>query len=530
MTDLAFAVPRTALLKTVVDMQNRGQVAEALELLRTPAAASPGDGEVAHIMAILAHRLGRTDDALRWNAGAMRTEGQHRAAAFRNQAEMMRAAIAGKEGPAAHMAIQAALRAAQDLAAFHGGFKSAEVVHTYALTLAACGRYAEARGLLEAQASRFGDQPDLRFLLAELCLRAGNWKRGWQFYSDRFRIRSAKPYIPDAVRELAGARAREWDGAAGLDDGHLTIMCDQGFGDIIMFSRFLPALLRHAYEKGVREAQIGAPGDMHPWVRRAASMATDGLDGDPLVVRLFDRWTEADALRAYVALSSAPALLAVDHPSAGTWYRDWAAAWSPGRYFGDTEGIERAAPGLLQDPNVARIGLVWAGRPDHPNDGNRSMPLAALLAAAEVAFPSTARVVFFSLQKGDAAAQIGTRPFPYPLIDLGPHLTTLERTVGAMRNMHAVVTVDTAMAHLAATIGTPVYVALPHAAEWRWGDLPDDGRLMQGCAAWYPEASHGNVWLARRKADDCWPDVAERVFAHLMHAYVPAFTLSEAPT
>ena len=140
-----------------------------------------------------------------------------------------------------------------------------------------------------------------------------------------------------------------------------------------------------------------------------------------------------------------------------------------------------------------RVGLCWSGNPKHRNDRNRSMPFSALTGLFDE--PGT---VFYSLQK-DA------RPDDRHagLIDLSPHLTDMRKTAHAISRLDLVITVDTAVAHLAASLGTETWILLPHVAEWRWGK---EGSTTP----WYP-----SVQLFRQPAKGDWRSVIRQVRAQL---------------
>ena len=99
---------------------------------------------------------------------------------------------------------------------------------------------------------------------------------------------------------------------------------------------------------------------------------------------------------------------------------------------------------------MPRIGLVWAGNPGHDNDRWRSMPKAALLRLA------TARpdLEWVNLQFGDPD---------------GPHFADFAATAQAIAGLDLLVTVDTAAAHVAGTLGVPVWLMLAAEPDWRWG-------------------------------------------------------------
>jgi hypothetical protein len=144
------------------------------------------------------------------------------------------------------------------------------------------------------------------------------------------------------------------------------------------------------------------------------------------------------------------------------------------------------------------IGLVWAGRPTHHNDLNRSLPLASLaplLRRDDLHFVSLQR----DLRDGDAAILRGLPS----VVDAGPDLRDLTDTAALISRLDAVIAVDTAVAHLAGVLGKPLLLLLPYAADFRWLRGRDD-------SAWYPSAR-----LIRQDKFGDWSGALARLAAHL---------------
>jgi tetratricopeptide (TPR) repeat protein len=106
-----------------------------------------------------------------------------------------------------------------------------------------------------------------------------------------------------------------------------------------------------------------------------------------------------------------------------------------------------------------RIGIIWAGNPRHQNDHNRSVPFAALAPLIEFAKPH-----LVSLQRdggSDDAKAAG-------LFDATPYIHDFADSAAAMAALDLVITIDSAPAHLAGSMGIPVWVLLPFSPDWRW--------------------------------------------------------------
>jgi len=152
-----------------------------------------------------------------------------------------------------------------------------------------------------------------------------------------------------------------------------------------------------------------------------------------------------------------------------------------------------------------RIGLVWSGNPEHDNDHNRSMPLSALASV-------------FSLDATFISLQSRVREHDAPvlresgIVDVGAELYDFSDTAALIETLDLVISVDTAVAHLAGALGKTVWVMLPYVPDWRWLLERDD-------SPWYP----GTRLFRQQRAGD-WPGVIERVVDELSRLCDRQFT------
>jgi hypothetical protein len=141
----------------------------------------------------------------------------------------------------------------------------------------------------------------------------------------------------------------------------------------------------------------------------------------------------------------------------------------------------------LAPKGYRRIGIVWAGRPTHGNDHNRSMKLRALDELAR-----QDKVALISLQKGPSQSEIGRYFGLAPLFNLGAEINDFGDTMAVLALIERLVTVDTSVAHLAGAMGLPVSVLLPFASDWRW-------LIGRSDTPWYP-----SMTLCRQTAPGDW--------------------------
>jgi hypothetical protein len=157
-------------------------------------------------------------------------------------------------------------------------------------------------------------------------------------------------------------------------------------------------------------------------------------------------------------------------------------------------------PGALSDKWAARlqtgrkkVGVVWATNPSYLNNAARSVP-------AHYFLPLTreSRLQCWSLQVGPAAADI-----PGGMVSLADELIDFAETAAVISQLDLVITVDTAVAHLAGSLGKPVWVLLTYAADWRW-------MLDREDTPWYP-----TMLLFRQIRPGAWGEVVDRVVRDL---------------
>ncbi len=315
-------------------------------------------------------------------------------------------------------------------------------------------RALEAAAALRSLSALVPDDLAVRAALARALFHAGQWNEAWDAYDVRFDLLpSAFPRVtrrgPDGPVPIP-----IWRGEGRPDS--MLVMGEQGLGDTIQFARYLPLLVA----RGIRVHAV-----LDPRLHRLLAPVTHGLD-----LRSSTTPGSIAGVRAWLPLLNLPRALGL----------------IPQDYRG-------RIPYLAADPERRarmrarigaqgfRIGIVWQGNPAAPVDANRSAPLDAFAPIAAV--PG---VRIFALQKGPGEAQDA----PFPLDRLGPEMDGgpdwFLDTAAAIEALDLVITVDTAVLHLAGALGRPALM-LTHGrtVDWRWlnaGDVP----------IWYP-----SVRLAR---------------------------------
>jgi tetratricopeptide (TPR) repeat protein len=448
--DLMVPVPIAELFVIAARQERAGALDEADRLLNHILAVAPDQPDTLHMSGIVAFRLGRQQEAVAKMERAI-TLGVDIALYLRNICEVYR--TLNRLDDAVVAAKRAVALAPSDPLCLH----NLSVIHYERVEIDESIECAE-RALLMS--------PDLagaHFARAEALLIKGDWARGWEEYEWRFRIADAAKLMPVTDKP-------QWDGAA-FTDGTLLLVADQGFGDVIQFSRYIPWVLERC-----PNVAIACSPEMVPVLRQF--LPTD---------RIFFRWETCPPYQAFCALSGLPRLhgTRVDDMLAPIPY----LRADPARVAAWTERLRR-----LASPSHRKIGIVWAGRPTHNNDRRRSSKLADF--SPLTVLPGVALV---SLQKGPSADQAGSYFGRAPLINIGAEVRDYDDTMALLECLDLVVTVDTSVGHLAAAMGKPVWILLATSPDWRW-------LLGREDSPWYP-----TVRLFRQTVPRVWGDVFEKV-------------------
>ncbi len=311
------------------------------------------------------------------------------------------------------------------------------------------------------------DHADGHLAMAQNLLATGDFDPGWMEYEWRNLTEAGKATMPAMT-------SAPWNGMR-IPTGRLLLIGDQGYGDTIQFARYIQMAAERC-----QELILGCSAEMAPLLANL-----------PGVSQYCHRWTDVPGHAAHCRLSSLPYLFRTQMDTIPSKIPYLKA--DPARIAHWGERLGATLP-----PGVKRIGLAWTGRPTHPNDRRRSVPLSQLLPLAD-AGPAA----FVSLQKPMPARDLDTiERFP-GMTDLSADLTDFGETAALMENLDLVVTVDTSMGHLAGALNKPAWILIPKAADWRWLLNRDD-------SPWYP-----SVRLFRQPKPGEWAEPLARMRAAL---------------
>jgi tetratricopeptide (TPR) repeat protein len=311
------------------------------------------------------------------------------------------------------------------------------------------GDLSKAIQILEKAVARRKDHAAAHWNLALVLLRAGKYQEGWREYEWRWK----HPGFSSPRRDFT---APQWAGEP-IPGKTLLIHWEQGLGDTLQFARYIRlAQGRSRAERVIFECQKSLA-----TLLQVSNIGADIVFSDTL-----------PSFDLYLPLLSLPMALEEFDPM---------PMQAP---YLCAESSEVKLAGRL------KVGLVWAGDPDHPNDRNRSISPDQLTPLLNIPGAD-----FYSLQFGQPARE-GITALTIGISDFAD---TAER----MSELDLIISVDTAAAHLAGALGRPVWTLLPFVPDWRWG--------VEGeTTSWYP-----TMRLFRQKQLGEWAEVIQRVSAEL---------------
>jgi tetratricopeptide (TPR) repeat protein len=300
---------------------------------------------------------------------------------------------------------------------------------------------------------------EAHFEMALAHLALGDFKAGWKAYEWRWKTGAF-------AGKRRSFRQPQWLGHGPLTAKTILLHAEQGFGDTIQFIRYAPLLAG----RGARVICEVQP-ELVSLLRQFEGIEIVAK-GDPLPQ--FD--LHCPLMSLPLAFSTELATIPAEIP-----YLAAPAA----RVSHWRDRLPRGSP---------RAGFVWSGSLAHKNDANRSIPLARLAPLFE-----SLPVACFSLQRETRDADRDSLRTIANLGDLGSELEDFADTAAVVSQLDVVVSVDTAVAHLAGAMGKRVLILLPHAADFRWLRDRED-------TPWYPAAK-----LLRQPAFGDWDSVIDRL-------------------
>jgi tetratricopeptide (TPR) repeat protein len=336
--------------------------------------------------------------------------------------------------------------------------------YNYGLALRDGMRLQEASVLLKDILKDHPDNFELRWDAALTQLQMGDFKNGWQAFEARFKR-------PVMDRERVYKTAPRWRGE-DIKGKTLLVYEEQGFGDTILCSRYIPLIQARG-------------GTIILECKPALHKLFSAIPG---IKRLAEPGQVAEGFDYHVPMMSLPGIFGTDLSSIPP----------PVSLYTSPALPPRVSQTLALGKGRLKVGIIWSGNVAFFNNRKRAVDVTRFLPLATI--PG---VQLYSLQKGprenDLAACGGEGLIPL----IGPALNDFSETAAALKQLDLVIMTDSSVAHLAGSLGVPVWNLLSHSPYWLYLTDRED-------SPWYP-----SMRLFRQPTAGDWESVFERVEGEL---------------
>ena len=446
----------SSLLDQALACHQNGHWSQALDLYHQVLADHPYQANVLNNVGIILQRFKRNDDALSYFERALAVEPDHPPSLF-NRGNVLRSLNRPLDAVHSYDHVLQIMP------------NHPEVLNNKGNALRALNRLDDAQANYQLALSYAPDYADAHWNAGLCFLLAGQYQLGWQEYEWRWasELNAEKHLFTQSL----------WDGTDSLQGKTILLHAEQGFGDTLQFCRYA-SLVKKRGATVVLEVQA----------QLLNLLGT--LKGVDLLIA---RGHPLPKFDYHCPLLSLPKAFATDLDTIPHTSAYIAIDAKKSRLWRNKLGGNRHGGNRLGAQSKLSIGLVWAGSATHLNDHNRSIPLQELTSIVDQ------NADLYALQKelreGDQELL-----HQYPQIKyLGGHLKDFTDTAALIALMDVVITVDTAIAHLAGAMGKPVWILLPYSPDWRW-------LLGRSDSPWYPAAR-----LFRQTAIGDWESVLQEV-------------------
>ena len=309
---------------------------------------------------------------------------------------------------------------------------------------------------------------ETEYFLSIALMRTKNYDKGLKLFEQRLCRETAIALQNKTYPNLA-SRERLWKGE-NIKDKTILVYYEAGFGDVIMFARYLP-LLKKRCKKIV----------FYPQKQLVQLFSQSNLGIDEIIEGFIPE--QSMDFDVHAPLLSLPYLLGLKGD----------------KVFESSEGYLNADSKMTQEykerffnNEKLKIGIKWQGNTYYDQD--RVIPTEAFAPLIELEGTK-----FYSFQTFEGSEELEKLSSKYDITDIGSELIDFSQTAAALMNLDLVICNDTSLAHLAGALGIPCFVLLPYEVNWRWHtDLSK--------CDWYD-----SVKLFRQKSIGDWSGVFEEV-------------------
>jgi len=334
-------------------------------------------------------------------------------------------------------------------------------VVNYAVTLRHALRFDRALQVIDHALKVDPDNVGLRWDRVLTLLQIGRYEDGFRDYDCRLALPTYQNRKPPGLL---------WDGSP-LDGRTILLNTEQGFGDALLIARYVP-LVKARGGRVILEC--------HPELRRL-------LDGLPGVDAFIPTGSDLPAYDVSCPLMSLPERLGTTIDNVPP----------PTPITVPAEARAKAAALVPVTPGILNVGIIWSGRVTFKDNTRRATTLSHFLRFLEIP-----KVRLFSLQKGPPEAELETLGTSTLITPLGPHFQDFADTAAALERLDLIIMTDSSVAHLAGSLGRPVWNLLQYMPYWIYGDKGNT-------TPWYP-----SMRLFRQNTPGDW----DQVFAEASQA------------
>ncbi len=408
--------------------------------------ANPRDGAAWSTLGILLRRLGRSEEAMICHRRGLEFDPGN-SGIWSNLGNLLTDVGRHNESAEAHAQAMRLLPA------------NPQLMFNALIARRKAAAYREALLLLD-QAMAIGPvTPALRWERALTLLQVGEYEEGFREYESRRHIASYR------TRPTPGT---PWDGGP-LNGKRIFLSTEQGFGDTLMAARYVTLVK-------ARGGRILF--ECHPELRRVLG----GLPVDEFVPAGSD-FPDFDVQASQMSLPHLCGTTFHTVPPPVTLHIPPDARAKAARVLGPAE------------PGILRVGIIWSGRVTFADNQRRATDLSRFLRFGEV--PG---VRLYSLQKGPPEEQLETLSSRLLVTPLGPHIDDFADTAAMLEKLDLLIMTDSSTAHLAGSLGTPVWNLVQYMPYWVYGD-------RTAGTPWYP-----SMRLFRQTIDQDWQSVFDAAF------------------
>jgi tetratricopeptide (TPR) repeat protein len=295
-------------------------------------------------------------------------------------------------------------------------------------------------------------------------LTLGDTEHGWKKYEYRWGTKRMRGWERNFSQPL-------WLGDGDIENRTILIHAEQGLGDTLMACRYAPIL-----------ASLGAR--VIAEVQPSLKSLLENLDG---ISQLVAKGEPIPPFDVHCPIMSLPLAFKTTLQTI--------PAKVP--YLTVSENVIKKWRAKLTGSDI-KVGIAWAGNPNHVQDLDRSIPLKNLLPILGVRGTR-----YFSLQKDFRHGEKQILDINSQIVRLDPEINDFQDTAAIMMSLDLVISCDTSIVHLAGALGKPAWVLLPFNPDWRW-------LLDRSDSPWYPTAQ-----LFRQTSRGEWSTVIDDVCVEL---------------